>query len=68
MALLSVRREHYAKPQHNHRRRAGEMLGAVTRNQAAGFYRNADLFILPTLLDGFGITQVEAQTCLMARL
>jgi glycosyltransferase involved in cell wall biosynthesis len=35
--------------------------GAVTRNQAAGFYRNADLFILPTLSDGFAITQLEAQ-------
>jgi glycosyltransferase involved in cell wall biosynthesis len=35
--------------------------GAVRRNQAAGFYRNADLFILPTLSDGFAITQLEAQ-------
>lgn len=35
--------------------------GAVTRNQAAGFYENADLFILPTLSDGFAITQLEAQ-------
>jgi glycosyltransferase involved in cell wall biosynthesis len=35
--------------------------GAVTRNQAGGFYRNADLFILPTLSDGFAITQLEAQ-------
>jgi glycosyltransferase involved in cell wall biosynthesis len=35
--------------------------GSVTRNQAAGFYRNADLFILPTLSDGFAITQLEAQ-------
>ncbi len=30
--------------------------GPVTRNQAAGFYRNADLFILPTLSGGFAIT------------
>jgi glycosyltransferase involved in cell wall biosynthesis len=35
--------------------------GPVTRNQAAEFYRNADLFILPTLSDGFAITQLEAQ-------
>jgi glycosyltransferase involved in cell wall biosynthesis len=35
--------------------------GPVTRNQVAGFYRNADLFILPTLSDGFAITQLEAQ-------
>jgi glycosyltransferase involved in cell wall biosynthesis len=34
---------------------------AVTRNQAAGFYRDADVFILPTLSDGFAITQLEAQ-------
>jgi len=33
----------------------------VTRKQAAGFYRNADVFILPTLSDGFAITQLEAQ-------
>src|SRR5439155_1655374 len=33
----------------------------VSRKQAAGFYRNADVFILPTLSDGFAITQLEAQ-------
>jgi glycosyltransferase involved in cell wall biosynthesis len=36
-------------------------LGAVTRNQGAEYYRNADVFILPTLSDGFAITQLEAQ-------
>jgi len=35
--------------------------GPVTRNQAAKFYRDADVFILPTLSDGFAITQLEAQ-------
>jgi len=35
--------------------------GPVTRNQAAEYYRNADVFILPTLSDGFAITQLEAQ-------
>lgn len=35
--------------------------GPVTRNQAAEFYRDADVFILPTLSDGFAITQLEAQ-------
>jgi hypothetical protein len=34
---------------------------AVTRNQATEFYRDADVFILPTLSDGFAITQLEAQ-------
>jgi glycosyltransferase involved in cell wall biosynthesis len=35
--------------------------GPVTRKRAAEFYRNADVFILPTLSDGFAITQLEAQ-------
>ena len=35
--------------------------GPVTRKQAAEKYRAADVFILPTLSDGFAITQLEAQ-------
>jgi glycosyltransferase involved in cell wall biosynthesis len=35
--------------------------GPVTRDKAAEYYRNADVFILPTLSDGFGLTQLEAQ-------
>jgi glycosyltransferase involved in cell wall biosynthesis len=35
--------------------------GPVARNQATEFYRDADVFILPTLSDGFAITQLEAQ-------
>ena len=35
--------------------------GPATRKQAAEFYRRADLFLLPTLSDGFAITQLEAQ-------
>ena len=35
--------------------------GPATRRQAAQYYRNADVFILPTLSDGFAITQLEAQ-------
>jgi glycosyltransferase involved in cell wall biosynthesis len=35
--------------------------GPATRKQAAEYYRNADVFILPTLSDGFAITQLEAQ-------
>ena len=34
----------------------------ATRSQAAEKFRAADLFILPTLSDGFAITQLEAQT------
>jgi glycosyltransferase involved in cell wall biosynthesis len=35
--------------------------GPVTRSQAAEKFRAADVFILPTLSDGFAITQLEAQ-------
>jgi glycosyltransferase involved in cell wall biosynthesis len=35
--------------------------GPVTRSEAAEKYRAADVFILPTLSDGFAITQLEAQ-------
>ena len=35
--------------------------GPVTRKRAAEFYRHADVFLLPTLSDGFAITQLEAQ-------
>ena len=35
--------------------------GPATREQAAQYYRNADVFILPTLSDGFAITQLEAR-------
>mgnify|MGYP001792312468 CR=1 FL=1 len=36
-------------------------LGPVPRTQAAENYTAADVFILPTLSDGFAITQLEAQ-------
>ena len=34
--------------------------GPVNRDQTEVFYRNADLFVLPTLSDGFALTQLEA--------
>ena len=34
--------------------------GRVSRDQAAAWYRQADVFVLPTLSDGFAITQLEA--------
>ena len=34
--------------------------GRATRDQAAGWYRKSDVFVLPTLSDGFAITQLEA--------
>jgi glycosyltransferase involved in cell wall biosynthesis len=35
-------------------------VGAVPRDRVSALYRAADVFVLPTLSDGFGITQVEA--------
>ena len=35
--------------------------GPVTQKQTAEMYGAADVFILPTLSDGFAITQLEAQ-------
>jgi glycosyltransferase involved in cell wall biosynthesis len=35
--------------------------GSATRKQASEYYEQADVFILPTLSDGFAITQLEAQ-------
>jgi hypothetical protein len=35
--------------------------GAVSRREVAAHYAAADVFILPSLSDGFGLTQIEAQ-------
>jgi glycosyltransferase involved in cell wall biosynthesis len=35
-------------------------VGPVPRDRVSALYRAADVFVLPTLSDGFGITQVEA--------
>jgi glycosyltransferase involved in cell wall biosynthesis len=32
----------------------------VSRDRAAGWYRRSDVFVLPTLSDGFALTQLEA--------
>ena len=36
-------------------------IGVVPRAEVDRYYRDADVFILPTLSDGFGLTQLEAQ-------
>jgi len=35
-------------------------MGPVERGRAGKYYRAADVFILPTFSDGFGLTQLEA--------
>jgi len=37
-------------------------LGVAPRGAVDRYYRDADVFILPTLSDGFGLTQLEAQS------
>ena len=36
------------------------LLGRVTRDQLGSLYRQAHLFVLPTISDGFAVTQLEA--------
>src|SRR4029079_9404838 len=36
-------------------------LGFATRVEVDRYYKDADVFILPTFSDGFGLTQLEAQ-------
>jgi glycosyltransferase involved in cell wall biosynthesis len=36
-------------------------IGQVNRSQTAKYYQLADVFLFPTLSDGFGLTQLEAQ-------
>jgi glycosyltransferase involved in cell wall biosynthesis len=36
-------------------------VGQVPRRETARYYRKADVFLFPTLSDGFGLTQLEAQ-------
>lgn len=36
-------------------------IGSVSRNTTKHYYQQADVFLFPTLSDGFGLTQLEAQ-------
>ena len=36
-------------------------IGSVSRSATATYYQQADVFLFPTLSDGFGLTQLEAQ-------
>ena len=37
-------------------------VGQVPRSQAQSYYQSSDLFLFPTLSDGYGLTQLEAQS------
>jgi glycosyltransferase involved in cell wall biosynthesis len=39
-----------------------QFIGTLPRSSVAKYYSEADIFILPTLSDGFGLTQIEAQS------
>jgi glycosyltransferase involved in cell wall biosynthesis len=58
----------FVGPQHLHvprdlrNRSYIKWLGPMPRPKVARFYREADVFIFPTLSDGFGLTQLEAQS------
>ncbi len=38
-----------------------QWIGTVPRSQVVQYYQQADVFLFPTLSDGFGLTQLEAQ-------
>ncbi|MEQ8384384.1 MAG: glycosyltransferase family 4 protein [Coleofasciculus sp. A1-SPW-01] len=38
-----------------------QWIGSIPRRQTAQYYQLADVFLFPTLSDGFGLTQLEAQ-------
>lgn len=48
-------------PERHLKNRRLRWCGQVPRSEAAKFYREADVFLFPTLSDGFGLTQLEAQ-------
>lgn len=52
---LGIERSHLALPNVS-------WLGPVPRSQVIKYYQQADLFLFPTLSDGFGLTQLEAQS------
>jgi glycosyltransferase involved in cell wall biosynthesis len=52
---LAVRQEALEGAPHNI-----QWVGTIPRSQVADMYRTCDVFVLPTLSDGFAITQIEA--------
>lgn len=50
-----------AKTQQNQELKQVQWIGTVPRSATAKYYQLADVFLFPTLSDGFGLTQLEAQ-------
>lgn len=50
-----------ARPQWATRLEQIKWIGAVPRSATVKYYQLADVFLFPTLCDGFGLTQLEAQ-------
>lgn len=50
-----------AKPKEIQTLQQVKWLGPVSRGTTANYYRSGDVFLFPTLSDGFGLTQLEAQ-------
>ncbi len=48
-------------PQESEIQEKVQWFGSVPRGETAKYYQSADVFLFPTLSDGFGITQIEAQ-------
>jgi glycosyltransferase involved in cell wall biosynthesis len=50
-----------SKPQQPELYQQVRWIGAVPRSLTSQYYQQADVFLFPTLSDGFGLTQLEAQ-------
>ena len=48
-------------PEHIKNNQQVKLIGKVPRSTTAKYYQQADIFLFPTLSDGFGLTQLEAQ-------
>jgi glycosyltransferase involved in cell wall biosynthesis len=50
-----------ARPSPTQQQERVRWMGSVPRSATAKYYQQADVFLFPTLSDGFGLTQLEAQ-------
>jgi glycosyltransferase involved in cell wall biosynthesis len=56
-----VGNQHIDIPPHFQNHSQIRWIGQVNRSETAKYYQLADVFLFPTLSDGFGLTQLEAQ-------